>query len=235
MAMSPGFLLIAGAGGIVLYSGITGKSVTGAMRALIGGDTPGSAAKDPNLAIQSYAYQGAGSSNPAGGAGADATAVDALANGTSIYKFLRGNGYTEMQAAGAIASMWGESTWNPESVGSCGCGIMGWNIPPGKPGACASGAASNNITTYGGECKAAGVGNGSTSSDLNSQLAAILRYVQINGDESAVAMMAGAGSVSSSALMWGEHVERFGISDVHPTGVSTAQQIAKTVDGVSLP
>jgi hypothetical protein len=51
MAIRPGLLLLAGAGGVLLWSGIQGKSVTSVFRQLIGGDNP-KAAANANTIVQ---------------------------------------------------------------------------------------------------------------------------------------------------------------------------------------
>jgi NlpC/P60 family len=77
MAVKPGYLLFAGGGGIVAYCGITGKSPTGALRALVGGASPSTAAADPSLAIANYGYSG-GAAAGAGGQGGAAIVAKAM-------------------------------------------------------------------------------------------------------------------------------------------------------------
>lgn len=215
-----------GVGGVLIYSGIKGYSIADTFTSLVKGTTP---ANSEQIA-QASGSGAVSASGSASSIGINAVPGSTSQNGTSIYQFLRANGYNSMAAAGAIASMYGESAWNPESVGSGGCGLMGWNVPSNT----ANGGATNNITTYGGTCHAAGIGNNSTQQDFNSQLGAILSYVAKNGNSGSVSMMAGATSVHQAAEIWGQHVERYGIDDVHPEGVALAQSIAKTVDNVSL-
>jgi hypothetical protein len=201
-------------GGIILYSGIKGATISDTVKALLSG----------NLTVsntEGITQNTKGSSTPAGGGSTpDSGPVSTgttLQNGTTIYKFLRSSGYTPMQAAGAIASMWGESTWNPESVGTGGCGLMGWTPV-------------SSIKLYGGTCRAAGVGNASDDADMQSQLGAILKFVSANGDQGAVDSMKSASTVEGAANIWGPKVERFGINDVHAEGVATAIKIANSVD-----
>jgi hypothetical protein len=65
----------------------------------------------------------AGASAPAGGA-----TGSEMANGTELYNYLLTNlfGGKKVAAAGAIASIWGESTWNPFAQGTGGRGLIGW-------------------------------------------------------------------------------------------------------------
>lgn len=119
-----------------------------------------------------------------------------------------------MQAAGATASIWGESTWNPEAAGTGGRGLIGWTPPSKLP---------NSAFT------------GNAAADMSAQLPEILKYVSDNGYQLYVAQMANASTVDQAAEIWGQKVERYGIDDVHPQGVQLAAQIAKSVDGVTLP
>lgn len=190
-------------GGLILFSGIKGASLADTASAVLRG----------NLAVSNdepvTAQNSTGTTNPAG----PATSGDQTQNGTTIYKYLRQNGYTPMQAAGAIASIWGESEWNPESQGSGGRGLISWTPSSTLPDSAFTGNAS---------------------ADMSSQLPLILSFVSKNGDQGAVAMMAGAATVSDAAQIWGQKVERYGINDVHTEGVDLAVQIAKSVDNVTL-
>lgn len=107
-------------------------------------------------------------------------------------------------AAGAAASIAGESGWNPASVGTGGRGLIGWT-PVGT------------------------ISNAAFSGGLSTQLPAIIQFVKSNGDMGVIAEMiqaadAGA-SISSLAQLWGKGVERYGINDVHATGVNEATSI----------
>jgi len=193
-------------GALLIYAAISGKSVLKSIQTIVSG-------KSPQLLANSSPISGSSADGSSSGSSGtlQTTSGSQTANGTAIYKFLRSAGYSPMQAAGATASMWGESGWNPESVGTGGNGIMGWT--PARPG----------IVT------------GNVQADMNKQLPMILQFVAENGDQQAVNSMALAGSVNAAATIWGERVERFGISDVHPEGIHAAVAIAKSVDGVDLP
>jgi hypothetical protein len=228
MPIKAGYLLLAGGGGVFVWSGIAGKSVSGVFRQLVGGDSPTAAANANTIAADASLSANpslgiGGATTPSGTVPTNVSTNDAVAqnnstvNGTIIYKFLRANGYSPVQAAGALASMWGESTWNPESVGGGGCGIAAWSP-------------ASSLAQYGGTCNKAGIGNASVADDMASQLSAILKFVEVNGDSGAVARMANAGSVADAADIWGPDVERFGISDIHPQGIASATAIANAVD-----
>jgi len=193
------------AGGLILYSGIKGATLADTVSAVLSG----------NLTLKNTetisVINSSGSSVTA--SPGPVVAGSELQNGTTIYKYLRQNGYSPMQAAGAIASIWGESTWSPESSGSGGRGLIGWT-PPGKlPDSAFTGNAAR---------------------DMSAQLPLILKFVSDNGDQQYVNMMAGAATVHDAAEIWGKRVERYGIDDVHTQGVDLAVQIAKSVDNVSL-
>lgn len=136
--------------------------------------------------------------------------TDQQINGEIMYGYFRQHGYTPVAAAGAIASIWGESVWDPESAGTGGNGLIGWTPPIG------------------------GIQSGNPVVDMAVQLPLILQFVAVNGDSGAVASMQNAASVLDAANIWGIQVERYGINDVHPQGVAEAKAIAQRLDGVTL-
>jgi hypothetical protein len=144
--------------------------------------------------------QGAAATIAAGPAGG-ATGGE-MANGREIYNYLLQYvfGGHKIAAAGAIASIWGESTWNPFAQGTGGRGLIGWT-PPGT------------------------ISNADFSGGLRTQLPAVIRFIQTSGDEGVIAEMRGATSILQAANEWGKGVERYGINDVHSTGLSLAAQI----------
>lgn len=157
----------------------------------------------------------------AGGAGGPETALagSQASNGTAIYKYLLANlfGGNAVAAAGAIASIWGESGWNPESVGTGGFGLIGWTgntlgLPAGYHGP-----------------------TGNATKDLDIQIPAIVGFVHASGDQGTINEMMKAGSVLDAANEWGHGVERFGINDVHSAGVSAATEIMNSVSKGTTP
>ena len=214
MAINPAAVFYCVAGGLVAYSGIKGATLTDTAKAVFSGNLT---LKDTETIPVINAASSTGISQP----GSDAASGDTLQNGTTVYKYLRSAGYSPIQAAGATAAIYGESSWNPEAVGTGGAGLIAWTPP-------------STMTKYGATCKAAGIGNNTTQQDFDSQLPAILSYVSQTGASGAVTMMAGATTVTQAAEIWGQKVEKYGIDDVHTTGVDLTVQIAKSVDNVTL-
>lgn len=136
-------------------------------------------------------------SGPAGGATGSPNA-----NAREGYQYLLSNvfGGSKVAAAGAVASIYGESGWNPYAQGTGGRGLIGWT-PPSK---------ISDAVFRGG---------------MRTQLPAIVQFIGQNGDWGVIAQMKRAKSVQQAALEWGHGVERFGVSDVHPFGVRLATQI----------
>ena len=133
MPVKPGLLLLAGAGGVLLWSGIKGKSVTSVFRQLIGGDTPQSAA-NANTITQSPDTTTGGTATAAGNTGAansTAKANQALARMLAISM-----GHPDW----TVGQQWQDwlSLWNQES---------GWQ-DEANPTSTARGIAQN-INGYG--------------------------------------------------------------------------------------
>lgn len=116
MPVKPGYLLFAGGGGILAYCGVTGKSPTGALRALIGGASPSTAPSDPALAIANYGYAGAAAAAGAGGAGGAAIVAKALSY--VGHKYVFGGGSNPNTG-------WDCSSFTSYILGQCGYGVPG--------------------------------------------------------------------------------------------------------------
>jgi Phage tail lysozyme len=210
MAINAAAVAYCAVGGLIAYSGIKGATLTDTAKSVLSGNL---SVTDTETIDTSGGSSGTGTAGnaPAG----PATSGDQVQNGTTIYTYLRKTGgYTPMQAAGTIASIWGESGWDPESSGTGGRGLIAWTPPSKLP---------NSAFT------------GNAAKDMSAQLPLILDFVAENGDTLYVAQMANAGTIDEAAEIWGQKVERYGIDDVHSTGIQLAAQIAKSVDNVSLP
>jgi cell wall-associated NlpC family hydrolase len=138
--------------------------------------------------------------NPAGGA-----TGSRLANATEGYLYLLKNlfGGNKIAAAGAVASIDGESAWNPFAQGTGGRGLIGWT-PPGT------------------------ISNADFSGGMRTQLPAVLRFVVNSGDSGVIAQMFRASSINEAAQEWDHGVERAGINDVHSAGLAMASQIMRS-------
>ena len=198
-------------GGIILFSGIKGATLSDTVKGVLTGNITNIQATE-TIAVNNGSSSSSGTTGTPGSPGPVASGTT-IQNGTTIYKYFRSNGYSPIQAAGATASIYGESTWNPEAAGTGGRGLIGWTPPSKLPDSAFTGNAAQ---------------------DMSAQLPLIIEFVNANGDQGAVAMMAGATSVHQAAEIWGQKVERYGIDDVHTAGVDSAVQIAKQVDGVNL-
>jgi hypothetical protein len=122
---------------------------------------------------------------PAGGsfpAGSDSQ------NLLSIGRFLMAHGYSRAAAAGIASCVAGESGGNPESVGSGGGGLIGWTP-------------LSSMSQYGGTI------SGNPTQDLNTQMAAILRYNQVN-DGGHLATLKAMSSPLSAAYYYSANFER---------------------------
>ena len=153
---------------------------------------------NPNNYVQTGGVGGVPGGNPGVG-----TSGSEMQNGTQLFNYLKSNlfGGNSTAAAGATASIWGESTWNPFAQGTGGRGLIGWTPP----------STISDAAFQGG---------------MATQLPAIIDFVNRNGDIGVIHQMEGASSILEAANEWGHGVERFGINDVHSTGLALAAQIA---------
>jgi uncharacterized protein YukE len=124
-----------------------------------------------------------------------------LQNEITVAMFLVENGYSKAAAAGVAACVAGESSGNPEAVGSGGWGLIGWT--PQTPG-----QYQNLYPT------------GNASADLARQIPAILAYNNSNGN---VAALNSITDPVQAARYYSQNFERplVTFSDVRPD-VATA-------------
>jgi hypothetical protein len=106
-------------------------------------------------------------------------------NVTAIVSFLIANGYSDNAAAGIAGNMYQESKGNPESEGMGGGGLIGWTPLP------------------------SGFVTGSVSTDLQTQLTALLSYNQ--GWSQYLPELNNASSPASAAYIYVTDFERAGI------------------------
>ena len=144
--------------------------------------------------------------------GAAFTSANAMAVGREMFTYLQAAAHmTPIAAAGAIASIYGESGWNPESAGTGGRGLIGWTPPGTLPNSAFTGNAVH---------------------DLNAQLPEIIKFIGNSGDWGVISKMNQATSILAAANLWGRGVERFGINDVHGPGLALAAQIMGSTRGI---
>jgi hypothetical protein len=167
MPVKAGYLLLAGGGGVFVWSGIAGKSVSSVFRQLAGGDAPSGASNANTITgvspISSSATVGINGATTAADAGTgDISSGSATQNEMEIAEFLVRNGYSNAAAAGIVGCIAGESGANPESVepGTTNGGIIGWTPE-------SSAKPIYPIVT------------GNASKDLQSQLTDLLTYNKI--------------------------------------------------------
>lgn len=167
MPMNAGHLLLVGGGGVFVWSGIRGKSVSSVFRQLAGGDTPTGATNANQITgvspISSDATIGVNGATTASDVNpGDISSGTATANEMTIAEFLVRNGYSEAAAAGIVGCIAGESNANPESKDPSGAdgGIIGW-------------------TPLGSAHPVQPIITGNASKDLQSQLTDLLTYNQI--------------------------------------------------------
>ena len=137
-----------------------------------------------------------------------------IANGNNLLaigQYLVDHGYSKAAAAGVASCVDGESTGNPESVGSGGGGLIGWTP-------LSSAAPNANIIT------------GNASQDMLTQLADILYY---NSNEIGQSQVAGLNSQTdpvAAADYYSQNFERPAVtnSDVVP---SVATQVFTELGG----
>jgi hypothetical protein len=210
MAVSGSAVAYCVVGGVVLYSGIKGSSLSDTVKAVLAG----------NLNVtdtQTVPFDASSSSPGAPGSPTTAAAGSLSQNGVTIYKYLRSNGYSPIQAAGATCSAWGESSWDPEqwhldTNGLYSGGVWQFNGP--------------NYPNFTGQAKP----TGNATADLDAQLQGIIKYVSANGYQQYVNMMNGTKSISTASQIWSQYVERAGVSDVHATGAQDTLNIVNQVD-----
>lgn len=123
----------------------------------------------------------------------------ASGNMVQIASYLASHGATKAAAAGIAACIWGESTGNPESVGSGGFGLIGWTgntigLPAGYNGP-----------------------TGNVTADMNAQLEGVVGYIEANGG---FGPLNSAGGPVAAAQVFSAKYERPAVlySDIHYGG-----------------
>lgn len=166
-------------GGLLIYSGIKGTSLTTTFTDLTHGtldSTPESSA----LAAE------AGAAADAITSGSDVTVPSSTSNANylTIGKYLVQNGYTPVGAAGIVGCVAGESSGNPEAVGAGSYGLI-----------------QEQGSQY------AGLVTGNASADLDTQLQALIAYNNAQG-ENLIAMLNAQPNPTAAADFYSQYFER---------------------------
>ena len=181
------------AGGLIAYAGIRGKSIPGAVSALIQGQSPATAAPAAPIA---QVTQPAGS-EPGAGPNSPVSPTGTFSNNLMyVAEYMTVNGYSQAAAAGIASCVDGESGGNPEAQGSGGRGLIGWTPP--------STLADSAFT-------------GNPQNDLPAQCAQILAYNNAQGS-GLIAMLNAQTTPIGAAMFYSLHFERplIPYSDVRP-------------------
>jgi hypothetical protein len=171
-------------GGLLIYSGIKGTSLTATFTGL----THGTLDSTPEAsAIEAEA----GAAADAITSGSDVTVPSSTSNANylTIGKFLVQNGYTPVGAAGVVGCVAGESSGNPEAVGAASYGLI-----------------QEQGAQY------AGLVTGNASADLDNQLQAILAYNNAQGSN-LIAMLNAQPTPTAAADFYSRYFERPKVSD----------------------
>ena len=171
-------------GGLLIYSGIKGTSLTATFTGLTHGtldSTPESSAIEAE----------AGAAADAITSGSDVTVPSSTSNANylTIGKFLVQNGYTPVGAAGVVGCVAGESSGNPEAVGAGSYGLI-----------------QEQGSQY------AGLVTGNASADLDNQLQAILAYNNAQGSN-LIAMLNAQPTPTAAADFYSQYFERPLVTD----------------------
>lgn len=139
-------------GGLILYSGIKGATISDTVRSALSG----------NLNVTNTEPIGNGTSAASAGPATSAASGSSGVNYLTIAKYLTANGYSKAAAAGVVGCIAGESGGNPEAIQggvSGGEGLIQWTPMSNYPG----------LVT------------GNASKDLDKQLPAIIAYNNAQG------------------------------------------------------
>ena len=174
----------------------------------------GSASSTSDPSSTSTAASSKGGTSTTSSSRASSTVQSDIANGNNLLaigQYLVDNGYSKAAAAGVASCVDGESTGNPESVGSGGGGLIGWT-PLG------SAAPNANIVT------------GNASADMMTQLADILYYNSNEIGSSQVAELNSHTDPVAAADFFSQHFEKPAVtnSDVRS---SVAEQVFSELGG----
>jgi hypothetical protein len=219
MSVKPVYLIETIGGGLMVYAAVKNYTFSSIFSNLLKGKIGGQVNTANGLGDVSNAPT-TSTSNPAGGG-----SVSANDNFQSIGLALVQNfGYSNAAAAGICACIDGESGGDPESVGTGGCGLIGWTPP-------------SSLALYGGTCAKAGIGVTQTSNptaqqiqaDLDSQISAVDKYNRANGNVSALNAQT---NPVNAADYYSQNFERPAVTD-SDVRVATANSVYSYLQGAA--
>lgn len=116
MAFSGAAVAYCAFGGLILFSGIKGATISDTIKAAFKGNLNVTSTQ----AVVTPAQQAANSGQPSAGSTSTATSGSENANLLTAAKYLVSNGYSKAAAAGIAGCIAGESAGDPEAVGDQG-------------------------------------------------------------------------------------------------------------------
>jgi hypothetical protein len=207
MPVKAAYLFVAAGGGVFVWSGLKGKSVSSVFRQLAGGDAPSGASGTNAISSvipASSATNVPADTTPSGTAAPGNVAAGSdLSNMEQVAEYLVEHGYTKIAAAGICGCIAGESAGNPESVGSGGAGLIGWTPP-------SSARPITDIVT------------GNASKDLASQMEDIVTYNETSGGS--ITELNAQSNPTAAADFYSQNFERPAVTD-SDVRASVANQI----------
>jgi hypothetical protein len=203
MAINGAAIAYSVAGGLILYSGIKGATISDTVRSALGGNL--------NPATTEEITAPAGSSGNAGGKPGSKANVSSGSNRDNLLtaaEYLMANGYSRAAAAGIAGCISGESSGDPEAIGDQGTSF---------------GLIQEHGSQY------ADLVTGNRTADFDRQLPAIIAYNNAQG-EGLIRMLNSISDPVAAANFYSENFERPAVtdSDVRPADARWVyQQLGK--------
>lgn len=193
-------------GGVLLYSGIRGTSISDTAKGVLSGTLD----VKPTQQISAPDSTGTSSDTTGTGSASGASSGSASANYLALGKYLMSNGYSRAAAAGIAGCVAGESSGNPESIGD-------------------QGTSYGLIQEHGSQYSS--LVTGDASRDLDQQFSAIISYNNAQGS-GLITMLNSISDPVAAADFYSEHFERpkDKDSDVVPSvAKSVYQELGKSL------
>jgi hypothetical protein len=188
-------------GGVLIYSGIKGSSISDTVKSAFAGNL-NVTDTEPLAAVSDSGSAGSA------GSGSNATSGSGSANLLTIARYLVSNGYSNAAAAGIVGCVEGESGGNPESTGDQGTSF---------------GIIQEHGSQY------SGLVTGNASGDLDKQLQALIAYNNAQG-QGLISMLNQISDPVAAADFFSENFERPAVKD-SDVSASTARSIFAQLAG----